>query len=98
MTPFPLPGWTKSIFPGGRYEQLRNTAFLTDSFDDEMKILQRRPFINQLVTRFDAATDNIKKSSEEKMLMYSGHDTTLTYLLNTLGVFSMAWPLLMPAW
>ena len=35
-----LPRWTNSVFPGGRFEQLRNIAFLTDSFDDEMKNLQ----------------------------------------------------------
>jgi hypothetical protein len=23
----PLPGWTNSVFPGGRFEQLRNMAF-----------------------------------------------------------------------
>ena len=37
-----LPGWTNSVFPGGKFEQLRNLDFKTDSFDDEMKNLQGR--------------------------------------------------------
>ena len=85
-----LPEWTKSIFPGGRFEKLRNIAFLTDTFDQEMKRLQGGPFMHELVTHYDAATatDNTREVSEKKVFMYSAHDTTISYVLNTLGVYN----------
>ena len=73
-----LPGWTDSVFPGGRFEQLRNMAFLTDSFDEEMKWLQGGPVINELVSHYDAVNNSKAGHTERKVLMYSGHNTTIS--------------------
>ena len=63
-------------------------SFLTDSFDDETKRLPGGPFINDLASHYDVVADNTTKLSERKVLIYSCHDTTITYVLNTLGVFN----------
>ena len=83
-----LPQWTHRVFPGGKFEQLRNMAFLTDSWDEEMKRLQGGPFVRELVNQFDAATGTGREGPQKKMVMYSAHDTTISYVLNSLGVYN----------
>jgi len=75
-----LPSWTQSVFPGGKFEELRNIVFLMDSFDHEMARLQAGPFLSEVVGHYD-------DSSSKKVYMYSAHDTTVSYVLNTLGIY-----------
>eukprot|EP00092_Neocalanus_flemingeri_P076897 GFUD01095429.1.p1 GENE.GFUD01095429.1~~GFUD01095429.1.p1 ORF type:complete len:410 (+),score=111.59 GFUD01095429.1:112-1341(+) len=82
-----LPDWTQSVFPGGKFEKLRNIVFTIDSFNHEMKRLQGGPFITELVDHYDAVVDNTMDPVNRKVFMYSAHDTTVSYVLNTLGVF-----------
>jgi len=82
-----LPSWTKSVFPGGKFEQLRNLVFKLDSFDHQMKRLQGGPFVTELVEHYDAIVDNSLDPADRKVFMYSGHDTTVSYVLDTLGVY-----------
>jgi len=80
-----LPLWTKKVFPGGNFEKLRNLAFVTDTWDQEMKRLQAGPFMTELMSHLDAKS---KGSPVRKLFMYSAHDTTLSFVLNSLGVFN----------
>eukprot|EP00092_Neocalanus_flemingeri_P066447 GFUD01080948.1.p1 GENE.GFUD01080948.1~~GFUD01080948.1.p1 ORF type:complete len:411 (-),score=130.18 GFUD01080948.1:107-1339(-) len=82
-----LPDWTQAVFPGGKFEQLRNIFFTLDSFDQEMKRLQGGPFIAELVGHYDGVADNTIVPANRKVFMYSAHDTTLSYVMNTLGIF-----------
>lgn len=81
-----LPLWTKQVFPGGQFEKLRNLAFLTDTWDEEMKRLQAGPFMIELMNHLDEAV--IKQSPTRKLFMYSGHDVTISFVLHSLGVFN----------
>ena len=56
--------------------------------ESEMKKLQEVPFINELVSHYDAVINTKAGKSERKVLMYSDHDSTMSYVLNTLGVFN----------
>ena len=40
------------------------------------------------MSHYDAAINSKAGHTKIKMLMYSGHDTTISYVLNTLGVFN----------
>ena len=82
-----LPAWTQAVFPGGKFEQLRNVIFTLDSFDHQMKRLQGGPFITELVGHYDAVEGNTMVPANRKVFMYSAHDTTVSYVLNTLGVY-----------
>ena len=82
-----MPAWTQAVFPGGKFEQLRNVIFTLDSFDHQMKRLQGGPFITELVGHYDAVEGNTMVPANRKVFMYSAHDTTVSYVLNTLGVY-----------
>ena len=76
-----LPAWTHSVFPGGRFEELRNLVFLLDSYDHEMSRLQAGPFLSEVVGHYE-------DKPSKKVFMYSAHDTTVSYVLNTLGIYN----------
>ena len=80
-----LPLWAHKVFPGGQFEKLRNLAFLTDTWDEEMQRLQAGPFMIELMSHLDAVTT---QSPTRKLFMYSGHDVTISFVLNSLGVFN----------
>ena len=82
-----LPNWTASVFPGGKFEELRNLVFVMDSFDLEMKRLQGGPFISELVGHYDDVEGNTLAPANRKVFMYSAHDTTVSYVMNTLGIY-----------
>ena len=82
-----LPSWTESVFPGGKFDQLRRLSFIVDTFNDELKRLKAGPFYSELLSHYQAqANGNLTKLP--KMLMYSAHDITLVRLMNSLGVYN----------
>jgi len=87
-----LPEWTKKVFPAGKFKDLRDLSFTVDTFDDEMKRLKGGPFVNELVEHFDAFVDGTLMPSNRKLFMYSGHDTTVASVLNSMGVFNKIAP------
>eukprot|EP00090_Calanus_glacialis_P002491 TRINITY_DN11869_c0_g1_i5.p1 TRINITY_DN11869_c0_g1~~TRINITY_DN11869_c0_g1_i5.p1 ORF type:complete len:413 (-),score=122.52 TRINITY_DN11869_c0_g1_i5:35-1273(-) len=82
-----LPDWTKSVFPGGKFGELRNLVFVMDSFDHEMKRLQGGPFVSELVGHYDDVEGSTLVPANRKVFMYSAHDTTVSYVMNTLGIY-----------
>jgi hypothetical protein len=62
--------------------------FITDNFDDEMRRLHGGPFIKGVVSHYDAVINTKNGHTDRKVLMYSGHDTTISYVLNTLDLFN----------
>jgi len=82
-----LPAWTESVFPGGKFEELKNIIFVLDSFDNQMKRLQGGPFISELVGHYGDIEDNTLVPARRKVFMYSAHDATVSFVLNTLGIY-----------
>ena len=78
-----LPDWTHEVFPGGKFEEIRNLVFILGSLTHEMKRLQAGPFLNQLVSDWR----EVEAGSKMKMKIFSAHDDTLTFILNSLGVY-----------
>ena len=78
-----LPEWTKKVFPD-HMKPMQDLSFLLSTYTEEMKRLRGGPIIQSILDHFH---NFIAKNHERKMLMYSGHDTTLSALLNSLGMF-----------
>ena len=63
---------------------MQDLSFKLSTYTEEMKRLRGGPIIQSILDHFH---NFIAKNHERKMLMYSGHDTTLSALLNSLGMF-----------
>ena len=79
------PEWTKKVFPGGEFEKIRNLVFVIDTFNHEMKRLQAGPFLNDVKEDWLKAVKGTTKG--RKMKMFSAHDNTLSYILNSLNIY-----------
>jgi hypothetical protein len=78
-----LPDWTAKVFPENMSE-MRDISFKLSTYTPEMKRLRGGPLVQNILDHF---TNFISQKNTYKMLMYSGHDTTLSSFLNTLGMF-----------
>jgi len=87
-----LPVWTKKVFPGGKFKELRDLSFTVDTYSQELKRLKGGPFIKEMIQHFDSVVDKTLFPPNRKVFMYSGHDTTVSSILNTLGVFNTIAP------
>lgn len=81
-----LPDWTKSVFPD-KMKYLRDLSFTITTWNDELKRLTAGPLIDNIIKTFQSVADGDYVPKDRKMIMYSAHDTTLAYLLNSLGLF-----------
>jgi len=79
-----LPSWTQKVFPGGEFEKIRNLIFTVDSLTHEMKRLQAGPLLQIMKEDWIEA---INGSFAKKMEIFSGHDNTISYILNSLNIF-----------
>eukprot|EP00096_Caligus_rogercresseyi_P013635 TRINITY_DN6265_c0_g1_i1.p1 TRINITY_DN6265_c0_g1~~TRINITY_DN6265_c0_g1_i1.p1 ORF type:complete len:423 (-),score=74.06 TRINITY_DN6265_c0_g1_i1:202-1470(-) len=77
-----LPEWTKRVYPEP-LNTISALSFLSPTWTEELKRLKSGPLITQLLENFEGALDPKGPS----FIMYSGHDTTVAALLNSLGVF-----------
>lgn len=78
-----LPEWTKKVYPRSM-QPLKDLSFKLSTWTPEMKRLRAGPLIQSLLDHFQGF---IQSQHARKMLMYSGHDTTLSCLLNALEMF-----------
>ena len=78
-----LPPWTHQVFPD-KMKPMKDLSFKLSTWTHEMKRLRSGPLVQSIIDHFQGFID---KQHSRKMLMYSGHDTTLSSLLNTLGMF-----------
>ncbi|XP_056632325.1 prostatic acid phosphatase-like [Diorhabda sublineata] len=84
-----LPEWTKDVYP----EPLRTLtgyAFASSTYTTQMKRIVMGPFFNDLVEYFESMVKD--PTSSPKLKLYSGHDTNVAALLNTLGAFDPPYP------
>ena len=88
---FTLPAWTRSVFPGQQFKQLRDLSFTVDTLTQELKRLKGGPLVKEMLSHWDQLQAGTL-DPEMKVFMYSGHDTTVAPLLHTLGVFNTIAP------
>lgn len=82
-----LPEWTKAVFPD-KMRRLRDLSFTLTTWTPELARLRAGPLIDNIVQTFRQVESSSMEPTERKMLMYSGHDTTLSSHLNALGLFN----------
>merc|ERR1719369_1937675 len=83
-----LPEWTKEVFPGGKFKELRDLSFTVNTLTQEMRRLKGGPFVQEMLAHFQSVVDKTLDPPNRKLFMYSGHDTTVAPILHTLGVFN----------
>lgn len=66
---------------------MKDLSFKLSTWTHEMKRLRGGPIVQSILDHF---TGFIANENTYKMVMYSGHDTTVSALLNTLGMFDPA--------
>lgn len=83
-----LPNWTAQVFPGGKFKELVDFSFIVDTYTPELRRLKGGPFVKELVSHWDQVKEGRQDPADRKLYMYSGHDTSVAPILNTLDLFS----------
>jgi len=90
-----LPEWTKFVFPGGEFERLRLMLFTLSSANHQLARLKGGPFIKEmlehwtfLIEKQTKIVNHILEKKAKLLYVYSGHDTTIATILNSLKVFN----------
>lgn len=86
---FSLPDWTKEVYPGDM-AWISARSFATKTFTPKLARLQAGFLLKDILNRF-AQKSSKTLTPDRSMWVYSGHDTTVASLLNTLGVFEVCY-------
>lgn len=81
-----IPEWAQKILePGGALEKFSGYIMQSYTGTDEMKRLKSGFLLKEILDRFRNKT--LSLIPDELIAIYSGHDSTIASLLNTLGLF-----------
>lgn len=83
---FTLPKWTKAVFP----DKMRSTAamsFALPCYTKELARLKVGPFMAEMLDHLYNTTTTMKHKYNRKLWVYSGHDTTISNILNAMDIF-----------
>merc|ERR1719411_1507413 len=82
-----LPSWTSKVYPE-HMRDMRDLSFTMGTWNLELKRLKGGPLVQAILDHFKGF---ITGERRYKFVMFSGHDTTVATLLNTLGINSKIW-------
>lgn len=88
---YTLPSWTKDVYPDTLY-RVGTFSFQLRTMTDTMKRLRGGPLLKDIVTHMKEKRDGTLKP-DRNLWVYSGHDTTIAALLDTMRVFKPHVPL-----
>ncbi|KAL3270630.1 hypothetical protein HHI36_021163 [Cryptolaemus montrouzieri] len=96
---FTLPPWTVNVFPK-KMEYLSSLSFAMDTYTTDLARLKTGPFFNLITEHFKNVSGDFlghhNHSKEDvwnrKFLIFSGHDTTIANILNSMGLFDLHSP------
>lgn len=80
-----LPEWTKKVFPD-QMSKLSAFSFTLAAYTKELQRLKGGPLLGDMVKHMQEKSQG-QLSPDRKLFVYSAHDTTVSNLLMTLGVF-----------
>lgn len=84
-----LPEWTEKILkPGGDFGHLAAYWFKFVSETTKLKRLKSGFLLKEILNRFRNKSLSTLKP-DRSLYLYSGHDTTVATMLNTLGLFDV---------
>ncbi|XP_055300677.1 prostatic acid phosphatase-like isoform X2 [Sitodiplosis mosellana] len=82
-----IPDWAQTVFtPGGDFEYLAEYWLKFTSGTNQLKRLKSGFLLKEILDRFKNKTVSVL-SSNHSLRLYSGHDTTIANMLNSLGLF-----------
>ena len=76
------------MYPDGDFKFLAAKSFQTNTYNKAMARLKTGPLIKEILDRFMAKYLN-KLHQNRTLWIYSGHDTTIANVLNTLDLFEV---------
>ncbi|KAK9505305.1 hypothetical protein O3M35_009393 [Rhynocoris fuscipes] len=79
-----LPEWTKEVFPV-KMKEPAGLSFAIPTYTTELKRLRGGPLVKEMLDNMQKKIDG---NLERNISVYSGHDTTIGNLLNTMGIFN----------
>lgn len=83
-----LPEWTRAVFvPDGAFEELARYWYGFITGTNELKRLRSGSLLKEILDRFKNKTQSLLP--DQLMQIYSGHDSTIAGILNSLGVFEV---------
>lgn len=89
---YSLPEWTKRVLPGGDlYGDIQETFLKAYTIDTSTKFLAKIKggfLLKDILDRFTNKSKSIL-DPDRKLWVYSGHDSTICRLLNTLGILEV---------
>lgn len=89
---FTLPNWTKSVFPD-KMKPVAALSFAVPCYTTAMARLKAGPLFNEFIEHIRNVTESIKlKEHVRKLWVYSGHDTTISNILQSLKLFDRHCP------
>lgn len=77
------------MYPGGDMKWIAARSFATKTFTPELAKLKAGFLLKEILQRFHNKSID-KLTPNRSMWVYSGHDTTVANLLNTLGLFEVS--------
>lgn len=80
-----LPEWTREVYPDKLYP-ISALSFAVKTYTPLLARLKSGPLLKEILTHFKNKSKN-KLDPNRNYWVYSGHDTTVANILNTLGVF-----------
>uniref|UniRef100_A0A1B6G422 acid phosphatase n=1 Tax=Cuerna arida TaxID=1464854 RepID=A0A1B6G422_9HEMI len=87
---FTLPTWTKSVFPEPMLEASK-FSFAMSTWTPKLARLKSGLLVQDMIGHLHKKSEN-KAKPNRNMWIYSAHDSTISSLLNTLGVFDLQIP------
>ncbi|XP_063222651.1 venom acid phosphatase Acph-1 [Bacillus rossius redtenbacheri] len=86
-----LPEWTRNVYPHRLYD-LTVFSFILNSYNKELQRIKGGPLLKKILEDSKAKADGTLKPAGRKMFMYAGHDSTVTNLMQALGVWDPQLP------
>jgi prostatic aicd phosphatase len=77
-----MPNWTKDVFPEPT-QSIASQVYGYHNFDPRVKQINSGFMVKKIL---DDSQKKIEGGSTKKIFLYSGHESTLGYMLNALGV------------
>lgn len=84
-----LPEWTRKVYPGGALAKLSEYWLDQITGTTELKRLRSGFLLQEIFDRFKNKTLSQLSPVNRVMWLYSGHDSTISSVLNTLGLFKV---------
>ncbi|XP_066905315.1 uncharacterized protein [Halyomorpha halys] len=88
---YTIPDWAKDVFPDTLY-RVTSFSFQMRTMTDTMRRLRGGPLLKDIITHMKQKRDGTLKPNRN-LWVYSGHDTTVAALLDTMRVFKPHVPL-----